>query len=336
MLFAMKAMVINRFGGPEVFELAELPRPEPKPGHLLIKVAASSVNPVDTKIRSGMLAQLSPAFPAILHGDVAGTVDAVGEGVDNFKAGDAVYACAGGFKGLQGALAEYMLADAALVARKPEKLGMAEAAALPLVGITAWEALIERAQIRPGQRVLVQGAAGGVGHIGVQLAKIAGAIVYGTVSTPAKAEIARKVGADYVIFYREKRPAEYVKEFTGGEGFDVVFDTVGGDSLAASFQAVKPNGTVVTIAARSTQDLSPMHAKNASLLVVFMLLPILQPSERRRHGMILERLTRLVDHGRLQPVLDAEHFSFTRVADAHRKLEQNRMIGKIVLEARWD
>lgn len=178
----MQAYVINQFGDATVFQASEVATPENQPGHVLIRVAATSVNPVDYKIRSGAVADIAPEFPAILHGDVAGVVEAVGENVEQFKLGDEVYACAGGVKGLGGALTEYMLADADLVAKKPHSLTMAEAAALPLVSITAWEGLIDRAKIRPGQTVLVYGGTGGVGHVGIQLAKWAGAKVYTTAS----------------------------------------------------------------------------------------------------------------------------------------------------------
>ena len=177
----MQAIVIEQFGQPNVFESIDLPMPEILPHHVLIRVAATSVNPVDTKIRQGVVADIAPDFPAVLHGDVAGVIAAVGDGVDTFAVGDEVYACAGGVQGTGGALAEYLLADANLVAHKPKSLTMAEAAALPLVSITAWEGLIERAQLQPGQSVLIYGGTGGVGHIGIQLAKWAGATVYALV-----------------------------------------------------------------------------------------------------------------------------------------------------------
>jgi NADPH2:quinone reductase len=300
---------------------------------VLIRVAGSSVNPVDTKIRAGAIPGITPDFPAVLHGDVAGTVEAVGPGVDGFAPGDEVWGCAGGVKGCGGALAELMAADARLVARKPERLGPVDAAALPLVGITAWEALVDRARVTPGQRVLVHGAAGGVGHVGVQLAKLAGALVYATASTDAKAEVARQLGADGVIPYREQSVADYVAEHTGGAGFDVVFDTVGGDNLAASFAAARTGGAVVTIAARSTQDLAPLHAKGLTVHCVFMLLPMLTGHGRARHGEILSALARLIDAGRLRPLLDPEVFDFSAAAAAHRKLEQGAALGKIRLRA---
>ena len=329
----MKAMVIRRFGDPGVFEPAELPPPAAGPGEVLIRVAGSGVNPVDTKVRSGALPAIAPPFPAVLHGDVSGTVEAVGAGVTRFKPGDAVYAFAGGFKGTGGALAEFMAADAHLVAPAPAAIGLAAAGALPVVALTAWEAVVERGAVRPGQRVLVQGGAGGVGHVALQLAKCAGADVDTTVSSPAKAEIARGLGADRVVLRREETPADYVARLTGGEGYDVVIDTAGGDSLAASFQAVRAGGTVVTIAARSTQDLSPLHARGATLHVVFLVLPILKGAGRARYGQNLGRLARLVDAGKLRPLFDPEVFAFRDVAAAHRKLEEGRAVGKIRLEA---
>ncbi|MBO8164374.1 MAG: zinc-dependent alcohol dehydrogenase family protein [Brevibacillus sp.] len=327
----MKAHVIHSFGDPSVFEPADLPRPRVIPGHVLIRVAATSVNPVDTKIRKGVLAGIAPELPAVLHGDVAGVVEEVGEGVTAFQPGDEVYACAGGVKGTGGALADYMLADARLVAHKPRGLTMQEAAALPLVTITAWEGLFERAKVSPGEHVLVHGAAGGVGHVALQLAKWAGATVSVTGSTEEKLAVARDMGADHVIPYREQEVAEYVEALTGGKGFDLVFDTVGGDNLDRSFAAAKINGRVVTIAARSTHDLSPLHAKGLSLHVVFMLIPLLHQVNRHRHGQILAQASRIVEEGKLRPLLDPYTFTFDQVAEAHRHLESGKAIGKVTL-----
>jgi len=329
----MKAMVINRFGGPEEFVPVEQALPELSPGHVLIRVSGSSVNPVDWKLRSGLIPALAPEMPAVLHGDVAGRIEAVGKGVDTLQPGDEVYACAGGFKGLGGALAEYMLADADLVSPKPATLSLNDAAVLPLVGITAWESLIDRTRVEAGQRVLVHAGTGGVGHIGLQLAKCAGAIVYVTVSDERKAEQARSLGADEVINYREQAVTEYVQQHTRGAGFDVVFDTVGDDNLTRSFQAARPGGTVVTIAARSTQDLTVLHAKSVTLHCVFMGLPLISGKGRAHHGDILRRLARLVDSDRIKPLIDPEVFAFKDIGKAHQKLQDGKAMGKIALEA---
>lgn len=327
----MKALVIEQFGNPNTFKEVDLPIPGILPNHVLIRVAATSVNPVDFKIRQGVVGDIAPNFPAVLHGDVTGAIEAVGEGVDHFKVGDEVYGCAGGVKGLGGALAEYMLADANLVAHKPESLTMAEAAALPLVSITAWEGLVDRAKTQPGQKVLVYGATGGVGHIGVQLAKWAGATVYALVSSDEKAVIAHRLGADVTINYHQQPVEEFVTEQTDGQGFDVVFDTVGDNNLQNAFKAAKLNGTVVSTVSLSQQDLTLLHAKGLTLHLVFMLIPLLFGVGRAHHGEILSKLARLVDEGKVRPLLDSKTFNMTEIASAHKHAESGQAIGKVAL-----
>ncbi|WP_068775106.1 zinc-dependent alcohol dehydrogenase family protein [Paenibacillus sp. FJAT-26967] len=327
----MKAVVIESFGAPDMFTVQEVPKPAVKPGHLLIRVAASGVNPIDTRIRQGLMPSVAPDTPAILHGDVAGIVEAIGDGVTRFSPGDEVYGLAGGFKGFGGALAEYMLADADLVAHKPASLSMSEAAALPVVALTAWQGLFDRARLQPGQRVLVHAAAGGVGHIAIQLAKWGGAEVFATASSETKLAIASKLGADGVINYRAEAVEDYVRRCTGGSGFDVVFDTVGRENLDRSFAAAGTGGHVVAIAARSTHDLSPLHAKGLTLHVVFTVLPLLTGAGRNHHGETLARLAKLADEGHLRPLLDERRFTFTGAADAHRLLESGEAVGKVVL-----
>lgn len=331
----MKAWAITHYGPPDFFTEIDLPTPSVRPGQVLIRVAASSINPVDTKIRAGGRA-MCPPLPAVLHMDVAGIVEAVGDGVTAFQPGDAVYGCAGGLttvagETLGGALAEYMLADAELLAAAPMSLPLVTAAALPLVAITAWEALIDRAKVGPGQKVLIHGGTGGVGYIAVQLARWAGATVYATVSSEDKAQCARELGAQVAIDYRQTTVAEYVAAHTDGAGFDVVLDTVGGDNLGHSLAAAAVNGTVVTILAAGQHDLTTLHAKGLTLHAVFMLIPMLYGRGRTTHGQILGVIAQLVDAGHLKPVLDPERFTFADAADAHRKLEQGAAFGKIVL-----
>ncbi len=328
----MKAIVIKQFGEPAVFQTTEVPVPEITPGHILIRVAAASINPVDMKIREGVVADIAPDFPAILHGDVAGVVEVVGEGVTRFKVGDEVYGCVGGVKGTAGTLAEYVLADANLVAHKPRSLSLTEAAALPLISITAWEGLIDRAQVQSNQKVLVYGGTGGVGHIGVQLAKWSGAKVYALVSSDEKATIARQLGADVTINYRQTPVEEFVAEYTNGKGFDVVFDTVGNDNLQNAFKAAKLNGTVVSLVSLSQQDLTLLHAKGLTLHLVYMLLPLLCGVNRAYHGKILTKVAQLVDQGQVRPLLDTKTFSFAEIAAAHAYASSGLAIGKVVLE----
>ncbi|MEK4284059.1 MULTISPECIES: zinc-dependent alcohol dehydrogenase family protein [Ureibacillus] len=332
----MKAQVIQTFGNPSVFQIQDLPTPEVIPGHVLIQVKATSVNPIDTKVRSGFVPAVAPEFPAVLHGDVAGVVCAVGEGVSKFQVGDEVYGCAGGFKGTTGgALAEYMLADADLLAHKPKNLSMEEAAAIPLVAITAWEALFNRGKLAPGQNILIHAATGGVGHVAIQLAKWAGAKVYSTASSKEKLEIGARLGADVTINYLEESVQDYVQKYTNGKGFDIVFDTVGGENLDRSFEAAALHGTVLAIAARSTHDLSPLHSKGLSLHVTFMLLKILNKESRKEYGEILEKITNIIEDGKLRPLLDPNIFTFDEVSKAHEHLESGKAIGKIVLVNKW-
>lgn len=331
----MKAIILDEHGTVDGFKLSEIPNPIVLPGHVILKVCASSVNPVDCKIRNGMLAGIGPELPGILHGDVAGVISEVGEGVEDFQVGDEVYGCIGGFKGMPGVLCEYALADARLLSKKPISLSMKEAAVLPLIGITAWNALIDRGQLSEGKRVLVHAGTGGVGHFALQLAKAMGAEVHTTISSPVKEDLALQMGADCAINYSQITPDQYVKEFTEGMGYDLVFDTVGGICLDQSFEAAKEYGTVVSIAARANHDLSQVHVKSLSLHVVFMLLPILKNQFREKHGEILSKISSLVDDGKIKPLLHEERFSFEDVGQAHQCWEEGGVIGKISLENTW-
>jgi len=327
----MKVMVIEQFGEPDVFTEKAVTRPELKSGHVLIEVQATSVNSVDVLIRRHGPPFLSPSFPAILHSDVAGIVVEVASDVKGFKPGDLVYGCAGGLPGMPGALGEFMLADALLIAHKPISLSMAEAAALPLVTLTAWEALRERAVVKSGQKILVHGGAGGVGHIAVQLAKIAGAQVYATVSTKEKASIVKQLGAIETIDYDSTPVIDYVNQYTGGQGFDIVFDCVGNENLLRSFEAAKLNGNVVTTMSLGQFDMSMAHLRGLSMHVVFMLIPLLHNINRSHHGRVLSEAAKLVDEGKLRPLIDPHRFTFNEVSDAHRLMESGKHIGKIVL-----
>lgn len=359
----MKAIILQNYGSPDVLQPGELPTPAPERGEVLIRVRASSVNPVDTKLRAGM--PISPQPPAVLHGDVAGVIEAVGEGVFAFRPGDEVFGCAGGIRAgdanINGALAEFMTADARLLARKPRSLSFEEAAALPLVSITAWEALYHRCALRERVRairgpagpapadaapvqqgggdavqILVHAGTGGVGHVAVQLARAAGAQVFATVSNGVKAATAQALGAHVAINYKELAVEDYVREYSrDGRGFDLVFDTVGGTNLDASFAAARPGGTVAAIAARSTHDLSPMHMKDLSLHVIFMLRPLLSGEGRERHGNILREIAAMVYEDRLRPLLHEHVFAFEEAAEAHRLLESGGATGKIVLRCDW-
>ncbi len=327
----MRAQIITSFGNPSVFTMYELPKPALKPGHVLIKVHATSVNQIDCKIRSGAVRGIGPEFPAVLHGDVAGVIDAVANDVSKFKVGDEVYGCAGGLKGASGALAEYMLADQNLLAIKPKSLTMLESAALPLVSITAWEALFTKAQLKTEQSILIHGGVGGVGHIAVQLASWMGAMVSTTVLNSDDIPLAQSFGASEVIDVQEEGPAAYIARITDDRGFNVVIDTVGGANLDKSLLAASIGGSVVTTAARSTHDLSPMHNRALSLHSVFMLLPILTNQGREAHGTILSKIAEIVEAGKLRPLIDANQFKFDSISQAHAYLESGKAQGKVVV-----
>jgi NADPH2:quinone reductase len=327
----MKAMIIRNFGGSNVFESAEIAKPEVKPGHVLVKIAATSINTVDTMIRQmGKELPISPELPAVLGMDFAGTVESVGEGITEYSIGDEVYGCAGGLGDLPGTLAEYMVADANLIAHKPKKLTMREAAALPLVGITAYEGLT-RAGIAQGQKVLVHGGSGGVGHIALQLARHFGAQVYSTGGGDKQLELIKALGAT-AINYNTETVADYVAEYTDGAGFDVVFDSVGGQNMANSFDAAALNGQVASTVALVELDLSVAHFKGLSLHVVFMLIPMIHNYKREEHAEILRKLTDIVDTGGLQPVLDEQRFSLEEAGKAHDRLSSGQAMGKVVVD----
>lgn len=327
----MKAMLINSYGKDAVFEAAEVETPTVTPGHVLVKIAASSVNTVDTMIRAmGNDLPLSPDAPAILGMDFAGTVNAVGDGVVGFSVGDEVYGCAGGLADLPGTLAEYIVADQNLIAHKPKNLSMREAAALPLVAITAYEGLT-RAGIQQGQKVLVHGGSGGVGHVALQLAKHFGAQVYSTGGGDKQLALIEQLGAT-AINYKTESVEQYVAQYTGGTGFDIVFDSVGGANLSNSFDAAALNGHVSTTVSMCELDLTPAHFKGLSLHVVFMLIPMLHNHKREEHAEILSKLSQIVESGGLKPVLDETRFSLNEAGDAHARLESGKAMGKVVIE----
>lgn len=329
----MKAMVIEEFGGPDVFVEREVPTPEPGAGQVRIRVVASSVNPLETKIRSGLV-KTGPAMPAILNGDVAGVVDKVGPGVTAFAVGDEVFGCAGGVRGWQGALADFMITDQRLLAKRTPtmSLSLAECAALPLVYLTAWSALVDRADIQSGEHVLIHAGTGGVGHVAIQIAKAMGARVATTVSTEGKAQLARDLGADDIIFYREESVEDYRRRLTDGRGFSLVFDTVGGENIDRSMEAAAISGRLCSINTRSTHDLSLMHAKSLTLHVTFRSLPLVHGIGMDDQPRLMKVLSDALEKGRVRPLLDDKRFPFSQIGDAHRHIESGRAVGKILLE----
>jgi len=266
----------------------------------------------------------------VLGVDMAGVVEQVGAGVSAFSRGDEVYGMVGGVGGLQGTLAEFIGVDATLLAHKPKNLSMRQAAALPLVAITAWEALVDRAHLTAGETVLIHAGAGGVGHVAIQLACAYDAKVFATVS-PAKKGIAESFGA-LSIDYRSSSVEDYVAKLTGNNGFDIAFDTVGGATLDSSFIAVKRyTGHVVSCLGWGTHSLAPLSMRGATYSGVFTLLPLITGEGRAHHGEILNRITTLVEAGRLKPLLNNDVISIADIDTAHALVESGA-VGKVVVE----
>ena len=331
----MKAYRVHEYGEAAQFIEDEVDKPEPKQGHVVIEVKASSLNPIDHKLLRKDLG-INPALPGTLHMDVSGVITEVGDNITNFEVGDEVYGCAGGLKGMagniEGALADFMLADINLIAQKPKTLSLSEAAALPLVAITAWEGLFDRAHINSDSHVLIHAGTGGVGHMGIQFAKQNGARVATTVSSEEKGKIAKKLGADDIIFYRDEMVESYTQSLTEGKGFDVVFDTIGGENLDKSLKAARNSGQVISIIGTNKHNLSPMHMKGLSLHLVFMLLPMLTGEGRVHHNFILKEVAKWIDDGSVRPLIHEEKFKFDQANEAHALFASNKHIGKIILE----
>ena len=324
----MKALILEGFNTPYLTK--ELETPVAGAGQVLVKIASSGVNPLDIKIKSGQAAHAKAILPAILGIDLAGTVVQVGAGVKNFGIGDEVYGMTGGIAGVPGSLAEYAAVDARLIAHKPKNLSMHDTAALPLIFITAWEGLVDRANVGPGKNVLIHGGAGGVGHVAIQIAKAKGANVFSTAS-PKDHEMIKSYGAR-PIDHTSLTVDEYVEAYTGGEGFDIVLDTVGGAVLDASFKAVKQYyGHVVSILGWGTHSLAPLSFKGATYSGVFTLYPLITGKARTHHGEILQEATAMIEAGKLVPNVDPVRFMPSQIEDAYRYLQDGLNKGKVVI-----
>jgi NADPH2:quinone reductase len=329
----MKAVYIERGGGVEALRVGERPDPSiSRDDQLLVRVRAAGINPIDTKIRS-IPERFPVSLPAILGCDAAGVVEAVGDSVSGFALGDEVYFSQPGFLGRQGTYAERVAVDAALVAHKPASLPFVEAAAAPLVLITAWEALHDRARLQPGQRVLIHAGAGGVGHVAIQLARQAGAAVAVTVSNQEKAALATQLGAERAINYRNEDVTAAVMAWTNHEGVDIALDTVGGAVLDSCFSCVKPYGDVVTILSPTANtEWGEARKRNLRLSMELMLSPVMLELEaaKRHQADILRECATLFDQ-RLLRIIIAERFPVEQAAAAHACLEQQHPPGKLVL-----
>lgn len=306
----MHALVIHSFGGPEVLKYDELPRPEPNDDQVLVRVVAAALNPVDTAVRQGYMRQRTgEKFPMIIGYDIAGVVEKAGAKVTKLKPGDAVYAyltlAGGGY-------AEYAVASESEAVRKPKALTFEEAAAVPLAGETAWQALIDTAKLQSGQTVLIHGGSGGVGSLAVQIAKARGAKVIATAST-ANQETLKQLGVDQAIDYTQTKFEEQVKDV------DVVLDTVGKDTLTRSYDAVKKGGIVVTIAGKPDQA----EAEKRGIRVASI------RTEQKAES--LDELTKLAEAEKLKPIV-SQVLPLSEGAKAQEQVATRHTRGKIVLK----
>jgi NADPH2:quinone reductase len=330
----MKAVVMTASGGPEVLAIREVPQPTlVKDTDMLVRLKAAGINPVDTKMRARGGA-FPLRMPAVLGCDGAGVVEATGPAVSEFKNGDEVYFCQCGFGACTGTYAEYAVVDSRFAAPKPASLSFTAAAAAPLVLITAWEALHDRGRVQSDQAVLVHAGAGGVGHVAIQLARLAGARVLTTVGSDDKAELARELGADETVPYRDTDFVPAVLAGTAGAGVDLALDTVGGATFQQTFAAVRLYGDLVTLL-QPGADVDWTIARQRNLRVSFelMLTPMLLAMEEGliHHARILAACARLFDEGRLRIVVNRV-FPLDDVAFAHRALGAGGVTGKLVLE----
>ncbi len=314
----IKAMTITDFGNTNVFKESEISKPDPKGKEILVKVHATSANPVDCKIRKGMFGEMFK-LPAILGFDVSGVIEAVGEKTSDFKIGDEVYYMPR-INGTPGAYAEYHLIEESIVSKKPKNISHTDAAGFPLACGTAWDALIDRTKIKIGETILIHAGAGGVGSYAIQLAKLCGAYVYTTCSSK-NFDLVKKLGADKIIDYKKEDFVETIMKDTNNKGVDVIFDTVGGETLAKSIDAAKPFARIASIV-RDSRDLpmASLYMKNISLHFVFV------QSNRYK----LDTMRDLIEREQLKPVIDSV-LPLSEAAVAHQKLEKGGVRGKIIL-----
>lgn len=319
-------------GSPEVLQVREVPEPEIRGTEVLVRLKAAGVNPIDTKLRKrGTF--FPKQMPAILGCDGAGVVEAIAPQVRQFHIGDEVYFCHGGLGAHPGTYAEYVAVDEKFLAHKPARLSFAEAAAAPLVLITAWESLYDRGRLEAGRQVLIHAGAGGVGHVAIQLAKLTGTSVCTTVSTEEKAEFAYTLGADQAILYTKTDFVKSALLWTGGAGVDLCLDTVGGKVLAQSFAATRVYGDVVTILApEGKTDWKTARDRNLRVSFELMLTPLLQGLTQSQEDQtkILYQCGRLFDRGDLN-IHVGHSFPLQEAIAAHRLLETGHVTGKIVL-----
>jgi len=330
----MKAILMAAAGGPDVLAQYDVEKPDlPSPHHLRVKLSAAAVNPLDAKLRTKPIYH-PDKLPAILGCDGAGIVEKIGSAVTRFKVGDTVFFNNGGIGDEPGCYAEFTTVHEEYCAATPTNVGLQDVAGLPLVLITAWEALIDRANLQPGQTILIHGGTGGVGHIALQLANHLGARVAVTVSDDKKEGLAQGLEAEKIVRYKEMDFVMDVEEWSGGKGVDVVLDTIGGDVFLRSMNVARIGGKIITLLSTpmSLEDTQLARMRNLTICYEMMLTPqvMKQHDERIRQRKILEQGAQLVEAGKLG-VLVSYALPLKDAAEAHRIIEQGHVLGKIIL-----
>lgn len=328
----MKAAYINHYGKLEQIQFGQQPKPTIQNDEVLVKVHAVSINPLDLRMVEGEFKAILPVhFPFILGNDLAGVVVEVGSEVRHFKVGDEVFAKTDG----QGCFAEYTSLKETSLALKPSNLSMTQAAALPLVALTAWQALVEIAQLKRGQKILIHAGSGGVGSIAIQLAKHLGANV-ATTTSAKNADWVKELGADIVLDYKTTNFAEVLSDY------DVVFDTQGGDTLEQSLQVLKPHGTVVSIAGPPDKNMAQAIGANWIMSKIIPLLSLSIRAKAKKRGIHyhflfmqpngeqLSRIAELVETQKMVPVLDRV-YDFTEFSKAIQHVDSGHTKGKVVV-----
>ncbi|MGH2359709.1 MAG: NADP-dependent oxidoreductase [bacterium] len=331
----MKALVFKRYGGPDQVAFADIPRPLPQPDEILVQIHAAGLNPVDNKIREGQMKAILPfQLPATLGSDLAGVVVEVGHRVTRFKPGDAVFASIFGLR--TGALAELAVVAENAAALKPARLDFVQATSIPMVGLTAWQALKERAHIKPGHKVFIPAGAGGIGTFAIQLAKYLGAEV-ATTTSAGNVDLVRSLGADTVIDYQKQKFEDVLRDY------DAVLGTVPGESLEKSFQILRPKSIVISLV--GPPDAAFGRSKGMNFLMVFVLGLLSRKMQRhakkrgveysflfvRPDGSQLAEIGELLEVGSIRPVID-KVFPFDHAREALAYLEKGRAKGKVVVQ----
>ena len=329
----MKAILINSIGGPEVLEVSDIPKPEiTNENEVLVKIKAAGVNPIDAKLRGGLYPL--NIFPVVLGCDGAGVIEDVGGDVKKFKIGDPVYYFHGGLDGIQGNYTEYKVLNQHFITHKPESISFVESAGFPLVAITAWEALFMHAKLSKNKSIFINGAAGGVGHVAIQLAKYKQARIIASVSCDEKKEFVTKLGADHVINYKKQNISSEILNLTKNKGVDIVLDNVGGNEIEKIIPAISHYGKIVTLLQPDNKiDWSNARFRNISLSFEVMLSPLLfnLKNKQAEQTKILSKCANLIDNKNLKIHLN-KTVPLEHAIEAHKMIETGHMMGKIVLE----